>query len=154
MDLQSLIRLVQIKLRESLREENSGTYGVNCFGSISRIPKEEFQITISFTCSPENVNKLKDAAIEVIRKIQAEGCEETDLQKVTEGFRRDREVSLKENNYWQSKLLTLGLHVEKIMDQAEFDSYFSKLTTQDIAIFANRYLNISNYADFVLMPEK
>ena len=50
--LQSLIDLARIKLRESLREEESGVYGVSVFGGQSKFPVEQYSIRISFNAFP------------------------------------------------------------------------------------------------------
>ena len=57
-DMTSLIEVLKIKLRESMREEQGGVYGVSVYPSLSRYPKEEYEINISFNCAPENVEQL------------------------------------------------------------------------------------------------
>jgi len=154
MDMQALVKLMQITLRESLREENSGTYGVQCFGSISRVPKEEYSLDIAFGCAPENVKKLTDAAYAEIEKVRKNGCDEKNLTKIKETFRRDRETNLKENNYWSQRILTASLFNEPLMKQDEFDTYLKNLNSDDLKRLALKYFDLNNYGYFVLVPEK
>ncbi len=154
MDMQALVKLMQILLRESLREENSGTYGVQCYGGISRIPKQEYTLDIAFGCAPENIKKLTDAAYVEIEKVKKNGCEEKNLVKIKETFRRDRETNLKENNYWSQRILTASLFNESMLKQDEFDSYLKNLNSDDLKRLALKYFNLNNYGYFILAPEK
>src|SRR5204862_4335395 len=51
----ALIKLMNIKLRESLREDKSGVYGVSCSPLPKHFPKQSLEVTIAFGCGPQNV---------------------------------------------------------------------------------------------------
>jgi zinc protease len=152
--LQCLMKLMQIKLRETLREEKSGTYGVSCSGSIERIPKTEYGITIEFGCAPTNVDSLTLAAYGVIESIKQIGCDEKDLTKIKETFRRERETNLKENNWWMGKLVSKYTMNDGMPNDQEFEAFFLNLNAGDLKRTANTFLNQANRAYFVLVPEK
>merc|ERR1712000_479271 len=67
--LSSLGEILTIKLIEKLREEEGGVYGVGARGNINKIPYGWYSFSISFPCGPENVEKLKNAAIAEVEKI-------------------------------------------------------------------------------------
>ncbi|EPR65501.1 M16 family metallopeptidase [Cyclobacterium qasimii] len=102
--LSYLGEILTIKLIETLREEIGGVYGVGARGSLSRVPEERFNFSISFPCGPESVDKLKAAVWEQIQKIQEEGPDEADLEKVRETKRLDLEENLKRNGFWHGQL--------------------------------------------------
>lgn len=102
--LSYLGEILTIKLIETLREEIGGVYGVGARGSLSRVPEERFNFSISFPCGPESVDKLKAAVWEQIRHIQEEGPDEADLEKVRETKRLDLEENLKRNGFWHGQL--------------------------------------------------
>ncbi len=54
----ALLDVLRIKLRERVREDLSGTYGVRIRGDLSRYPRERYQITLSFGTNPERVDEL------------------------------------------------------------------------------------------------
>ncbi len=143
---QALQKLMQTKLRESLREENGGTYGVGCNGTISRIPKEEYYLTINFSCAPENVKKLTDATNTVIAAVQKNGCSEEDLVKIRETFRRDRETNLKENSFWMQRLLNAELYGDKLMSEEDYAKFFNQLSSDQLKTAANNYFNMNVYS--------
>lgn len=152
MNMKVLMKLMSIKLRESLREENSGTYGVSCYGGLMRIPRQEFYVNVSFGCGPENIDRLTKAALKVIDKVQEEGCNEQDLIKIKETFRREREVSLKDNNWWLSTINQYYAMNDAIPTQKEFDEYFNNLKSDDFKAAAKKYFAKENYAYFTWVP--
>lgn len=102
--LSYLGEILTIKLIETLREEIGGVYGVGARGSLSKVPEERFNFSISFPCGPESVDKLKAAVWEQVQKIQEEGPDEADLEKVRETKRLDLEENLKRNGFWHGQL--------------------------------------------------
>lgn len=150
----ALTKLLDIKLRESLREEKSGTYGVSCWGYIKRIPEVEYGVTVMFDCAPDNVDMLTKAAYEVMDKVKSEGIEEKDLVKVKETFRREREVNLKENRWWLNTINTSYMMGDPLNTADSFETMLNQLNKEDFKQAATQYLNRDNHAYFVLMPEK
>jgi zinc protease len=153
MMLDALQKLASIKLRESLREENSGTYGVNCYGYLKRQPAKGYESTISWQCAPSNVELLMNAASKVIAKIKSEGCTADEITKVKETLRRDREVNLKENNYWRGQLVNKAFYGDDILSDAEFDRILSMLSAEKMKSLASTYYSDKALASFILLPE-
>lgn len=151
--MQAMNNLMQIKLRESLREDESGTYGVGCNGAINRIPNNDYNITISFQCDPANTDKLITAAFEVINNVRTQGCGSEDLTKITEGLKRSRETSKQENNFWVTQLSTAALYGDLPVTDEEFELFIRNLTSDVLREAANRYYNDANRLEFILLPE-
>jgi zinc protease len=54
----SMLReILSIKLRESMREEQGGVYGVSLSASASKLPKPQFTISSSWGCNPDNIEQ-------------------------------------------------------------------------------------------------
>ncbi|MCX6291462.1 MAG: insulinase family protein [Bacteroidetes bacterium] len=153
-DVNALMKLVNIKLRESLREDKSGVYGVSCQAMPKHYPRQSLEVTISFGCAPKNVDSLILAANEVLDKIRKDGCDDKNLIKVKEGSLRERESGLKENQFWIGVLNSNYMNGENILDLLHFTDYVNSLKGDDFKKFAGQYLRAENYAKFVLMPEK
>jgi len=153
MMLDALQKLAGIKLRESLREENSGTYGVNCYGFLKRQPAKGYESTISWQCAPANVDLLLNAAKKVIAKIKTDGCTEDEITKVKETLRRDREVNLKENNYWRTQLVNKEFYGDEIVSDAEFERILNSISSEKMKSLATTYYDEQALATFILLPE-
>ncbi len=152
--LQALIEVMNIKLIESLREELSGMYGGGMNGTLNKNPYNNYSITVSIPCGPENVDKLIAATLEEINKVKANGPLQSDLNKVKENWKKKYAENLRDNSYWMRQLQS---SVEMGTDPAGFLSYEKKvdaLTVADLKTVANKYFGMKNYIQIVLNPEK
>ncbi|MBK7873364.1 MAG: insulinase family protein [Saprospiraceae bacterium] len=152
----SMLELLRIKLRESLREEQGGVYGVRVSGAPSKIPKEDYFITISFQCEPEQTDSLIQAAYAEIQKVQSDGAAEKDLQKIGETQKQSRLKSLKENGFWSGQIALryqYGLPLDGILYE-EYEPLVNQLNSEAIKNAANRYFEETNFMKIVLLPEE
>jgi len=152
--VQALTEVMNIKLIESLREELSGIYGGGMYGNLNKNPYNNYAFGVSLPCGPENVDKLIKATLTEIDKIKANGPTADDLNKVKETWRQQYEVNIKDNAFWARQLL---LSVESGSNPGEVLSYEKRvaaLTSKDIKDAAMKYLDMKNYVQIVLNPEK
>ncbi len=153
-DLNILMQLVSIKLREQLREEKGGVYGVRANPSMEHYPKENYTINIGFGCAPENVDMLIKTAWETIDKIKEIGCDDKDLLKLKETAIRERETALKENRFWLSLIYSNSINKENILEIQDYNNYINNLKPEDLKKLANQYLTKTNMAKFIMNPVK
>ncbi len=154
-DFYALMDVLRIKLRESMREDKGGVYGVTVNGNASQFPKEKYSITISFNAEPEKTEELIATALAEIAKIQTSGPEEKDLEKVKETQRQGRIKDLKENRFWLGQLRARyenGLPLEGILLE-EYEKSITGLSAQALQEAAGTYFNPANFMRFVLLPE-
>ena len=150
----AMTELMNIKLIETLREDLSGIYGGGMFGSLNKYPYNNYSIGVSLPCGPENVDKLIKATLAEIEKVKTSGPSEEDLNKVKETWKQQYDVNMKDNAFWAQQLIR---SVEGGTDAGAVLSYEKRvaaLTTKDIKDTANRYLDMKNFVQIVLYPEK
>jgi zinc protease len=147
---------LSIKLRESLREEKGGTYGIRCVARTDRYPKPEYALSMSFGCNPDRLDTLVKAAFDEIERIKLKGATDTDLAKVKENLKRERETSLRTNRFWLYGLAQkYWLQDDDLgFDLAEYSKAVDAITAQDLQDVASRYFNYKNYVQVALVPEK
>jgi zinc protease len=151
----ALVDELQIRLIESLREKLGGTYSPNVSGGCSPKPKEDYGIRVSYGSSPENVETLTKSAFALIDSLQTQGPTAVDLEKVREQIIREHELELKQNQYWLSAIQTRDQAGEDIGGVVgPYDEMVRRLTAAQIQEAARKYLNVANYARFVLLPDK
>lgn len=153
-ELMALSKLVNIRLREVLREEKSGVYGVSFSASPKHYPVENLELVIYFSCAPDNVETLTEAALAVLREVKEKGCEEKNLVKIRETLIRERETSLKENQFWMGYVTQSVQNGEDLTDVLRYNDWVNALKAEDIKAYAAKYIVMDNYARFVLRPEK
>ena len=151
--LTALESILRIKLRESLREDLGGTYGVGVAAAITQRPDEEYQVRVQFGSDPERADELSAVVFEEIARLKAEGPDPETVAKVRETDRRTKETNLEENGYWHNQLRgyeQAGMDIRRIPLYDRIESW----TAEQVQQAAIRYLRLDQYAKFVLLPEK
>ncbi|WP_207429284.1 pitrilysin family protein [Pedobacter sp. SYSU D00535] len=152
--LDALAEVLQIKLIERLREEESGVYSPGAYVSYSKYPKNRYAFTIVFGSAPENVDKLTNAALDEISKIRKNGAAATDIAKFVAEETRTTETQLKQNSFWASYISSQYQLNEDPTDVLGYVASLKKITPAALKTAANKYLSGANYIKFVLLPEK
>jgi zinc protease len=152
-DLAMLSEALGIRLREILREDMSGVYGVFASGAFDRRPKPEYQFMIGFGCSPENAEALTGAVLETVAKVKAQGVDAPIITKLVEQRRRALEVQLKDNGFWIGQLadhMRYGTDARKML---ELGKMVERVSSDAVQGAARRYLG-RDVVDALLMPER
>ncbi|HRH65910.1 MAG TPA: insulinase family protein [Bacteroidia bacterium] len=152
-EVNALMKLVSIRLREVLREDKSGVYGVGCNASPKHYPAEGLEVNISFGCSPANMEMLIKATEEVIAEVKEKDCDDKNLLKIKETALRERETGLKENQFWLNTINSNYQNNENLSEISTYTDWINKLTGSDLRKFAEKYLQTENMARFILSPE-
>jgi zinc protease len=148
----SFSEALNIKLIEELREEKGGVYSISSNASASKYPFSQYTFRIYFPCAPENVDKLSETALKLVREIQENGPTEADLHKVKEAQRRQHMENLRSNNYWMNALRTFYYHEQDPLELLETVKMISSLSREDIKNAAN-LIDLDKYVKIVLYPE-
>ena len=152
--LQALTELLNIKIIESLREDLSGIYGGGMYGNLNKNPYNNFSVGVSLPCGPENVDKLIKATLAEIDKVKASGPTVDDLNKVKETWKQQYEVNMKDNAFWARQLLQSVELDSSPGEVLTYEKRIAALTPKDLRDAATKYLDMRNYVQIVLNPEK
>ncbi len=153
--LESLIALARIKLREELREDQGGVYGVGVYGGQSDFPIEEYSIRISFNADPPRTDELIVALQDVLQRIR-EGVDEADIVKITETQRQGRIKDLEQNRFWMNSFVNSWLDGSDLYDNTQLDVLERRIASLDAATLvkaANKYFNDANLISVVMHPQ-
>ncbi|MCX7954865.1 MAG: insulinase family protein [Bacteroidales bacterium] len=149
-----MFQILQIMLRENIREKEGGTYGVQVQGQIDKYPKPELQLYVIFGCEPKKQDKLSSIVFKQISLLQKKGPSEDNLNKVKEQLKREFEVNMKENKWWLSRLENSYFLDFKLINQDEYNKLINSVTADEIKNYAIKYINLNNYVKVYLKPEK
>ncbi len=150
----AMLEALNIKLREVLREDKGGTYGVRASGSPTLYPRQEYSIRISWGCNPDRVEELVNTAFVQIDSLHMKPLEPMYIEKVRETQRRTHEVNLKQNGFWLSNLSAYYSNKEDPQMILNYPRLVDSLTAETIQKTAGKYFNMKNYVKVVLFPEK
>ncbi|MBI4500633.1 MAG: insulinase family protein [Gemmatimonadetes bacterium] len=152
--VRSLGDVLQIRLRDRMREDLSGTYGVSVRANVSRDPTPQYSVSIGFGSAPERVDELVKAVFEEIQKLKDVGATETDIAKVKETQRRTRETSMRQNGFWLGQLEVCYREGIDPRDLLTYERLIDSLNPVIVREAARKYLPADNYVQASLFPEK
>ena len=138
-------------LREELREDRGGVYGVGVRPSVDR-DEDQYQLRIQFGADPERVEELVAAVFSEIEALRAGDALPEHLAAFKEQQRRARETNTQENRYWLG-LLTgsarTGEPAQNTLDEADIAA---RLTMDDVQDMAEDKLDLGRYVRVTLLP--
>ncbi|HWJ23369.1 MAG TPA: insulinase family protein, partial [Gemmatimonadaceae bacterium] len=150
----ALADVLEIRLRETLREQLGGTYGVQVSAQTERDPVPHYSLSIDFGSAPDRVESLTAALFAQLDTLRTRGPSAATLAKVKEARLRDRETRLAQNGYWLGQIVAFDRVGWPLADIAKGDALVNALDTATIQRAAQRYLRKDNYVRVVLLPEK
>jgi zinc protease len=153
-DAKILSMVLRIRLREVLREDMGGVYGVQVSAGISREPTQRRNFNIFFGCDPDNIEKLRAAAFAEVEKLAKEGPGDEYLEKVREQLRREHETDLKENRWWMSQLREDFYFGDKFKDTSDVETAIARVTKANVQAAAKHFFTPNNYVFGVMKPKK
>lgn len=152
--MDALRETLQIRLVERLREEEGGVYSPSVRMDITKLPQERFSTTISFGCSPQNVDKLIGSALDEIAKIKTAGPAQLNIDKFKAETQRSTELALKTNGFWSGYISDQLQNQEDLNQIDDYIKHVNAITPTDVKAVAIKYLSGKNYIKLVLMPKK
>lgn len=142
-----------IRLREILREELGGTYGVSV-GYETSLPLPGYgAVVIQFGSAPENVEKLTGAVFAEVERLKAQGPSADDVNKVKEMEKRDLETNARQNNYWLGSLQTVHLYGWDPTGILRRPQRTESLTPEILHGIFKKYFPVDRYTVVTLKPE-
>jgi zinc protease len=145
--------LLQIRLRDILREDLGGTYSVSADYN-NTLPSPGYGTTsISFGSSPENAEKLTKAVLAEVQRLATEGPTAEDAAKVREQEKRELETASKQNGYWLGGLQTLLANGRDPLLLATSAERIEMLTHDRLKTAFQKYYPMTRYTVATLVPD-
>jgi zinc protease len=154
--LSAMAQLLQTRLRNLLREELGGTYGVNIGANTAWQPVGTYTVTIQFGSDPGRAEELAQRVFQSIDELKKSGPTEQEVADVRQALLRSDETNLEENGFWLNRLYSIYRHgVETGAGRIfQYADSVRALGTADIQATAVRYLDTNNYVHVTLLPER
>jgi zinc protease len=153
--LAALEDVLSMRLREKIREELSGVYGVQVQSSASARPDTSYQFVVVFVTDPQRVDELTAAVQAEIRAVQESGPTAEQVATVQAQQRRERQTSLEQNSFWVDALDQTfawpGGDPEGMI--AAYEPLVAATSVERIREDARRYLDAARVVKVVLYPE-
>ncbi|GGI23728.1 M16 family metallopeptidase [Pedobacter mendelii] len=154
LNMDAIAEVLQIKLIERLREEESGVYAPSVSIKYAKIPSERYSLSISLGCAPVNVDKLIASTLDEIKKLKTAGPSIINVEKFKAEKIRNHETHLRANDFWSEYLDQQALNMDDMSEIVKFDDLMKRINPENIKNAAQKYLNENNLIRIILMPEK
>ena len=152
--MRAMGEVLQNRLREKLREDLSGTYGVSVGPGYSKVPREEYELSIQFGSAPSRVEELRKAVLAEIEDLKTNGPTAKQVADVRETMVRNYEQQTKTNQFFLNEISVRNYYGEDLAILFNLNAEYNKLTPAVVQDAAKLYLNTNNYVSVELYPEK
>ena len=153
--MEQLRSLVDIRLREIIREDKGGTYGVSVYTNMDGYPDRYYEFQITFGCEPAREEELTAEVIAALNELRAKPVDSSYIEKLKESYRRSFEANQKNSSWWFDILNAIEVLTYMPVEAACDPAWVTDITTaQVLQELAQKYLDTSNYAAVYLQPEK
>lgn len=103
--LGAMSKVLEKRLRQVMREDLSGTYGVRVSASTDSIPRPQYSVSIDFGSDPERIEELSEVVFAEIERLQTTAPAQQELDDFLEAAKLQRELGVKENGFWLGQLV-------------------------------------------------
>ena len=145
--------ITNIRLREEVREEKGGVYGIGISSTMQFFPRKFARSQIYFGTDPNRVDELITTVREVLDEVQEKVSAEN-MNKAKEIMKKEFETRSKENNYWLSVIQGYDNTGRDLAFLNDYEKKIDSVTEADVVAAAKKYLNHkANFIRIVQMPE-
>ena len=134
-----LSELLSKKYLDLIREEEGGSYGVHVSSGVSKLPVDEYSMTINFDSDPEKQEKLTKIVYEQIELMQNAEVKTEDIQSIVNTMLKSRAEKVMTNNFWLSNLNNMMLYNEGFKDDVMYKKTVNEITKEDLKVFAKTF---------------
>jgi zinc protease len=144
--------ILNMRYDESIREKESGTYGVGVSASLTSRPVNNFSVSMNFTCDPARADYLRGLILEELNNMKKNGVTDTEVNMTRENFLKSDAERMKNNAYIMDRVVNfINNGVYTPLPENSTDIY-KNLDGKKIQEMANKVFR-DNYFEFVMMPK-
>lgn len=134
--------VIRARLLQILREDMGKVYSVGVMSAATKFPRKFRRSSISFSCSPEDVNVLIDRTFQELKLLS----DDTDLINsilvdVKKNFVKDWSTNMQKNMYWSRAIRNQLFYEEKDWNSIiHYDKLVEAVTAEELAVMIKNNL--------------
>ncbi len=150
--MNALVTCLYNRYFDAVREERGGTYAVPVGGTVSMLPKGEYELKVQFDTDPAMVEDLAKIIEAVLRNIADHGPRESDMAQILEFWRKERAQQLERNAFWRSSLVE---YYDRGQDRVTpYDEVIEGITGEKVQQLARKIIADGNMIRLVMAPRQ
>jgi zinc protease len=148
----TLREILDIRLREVLRNQSGGTYDVGSQVSLSPLPYPQAVVAFGFTSEPARQEELMDKALAVLASVGRGEFDQATLDKAKEIQVRSVESYLTQNNFWAAILPEYTLKGYDLGQLTRLKELYQAVTKDQVAGLAQQILRTPEALQVIRLP--
>jgi zinc protease len=154
LELDAICKILSTRLLEEIREAESGVYSIGAYPSSTKIPYENYTVSIFFSCDPGREEELVGKIFDIVANIKVDGIVEDNVNTVIEKEKREFETNVKENSYWKGLIMQVEQGDITAADHNNYLNMVNEISVESMKVAATKYFNMENYVRVKLLPEE
>jgi zinc protease len=148
------VDICNIKLRERIREDLGGVYGIRMFGSPDRFGND-YTVSFRYSTGPDKLEMLMEESLKVLDTLKLFGPQEIDIQKVKEQAFQTWRVESQRNRWWASTILGRVMADESYTEimLEDLEAFWATVTADEIRDMLRIILDSDYSIKIMMFPE-
>jgi len=138
--LDAVKEYLDIRMLETLREDQGGTYGASVFSQSKHYPKSEYFVGVYFDCNPAKLDTMIKIVYDELSKMQNNALDDKSIHNIAENKLKDFQESKKENRYWLTKIVSDDYDQENYLG-FDYEKFWSTIKAADVQKAAKKFLS-------------
>lgn len=147
--LTAIEEYLDIRMIETLREDQGGTYGASVFANVSHYPVPSHFVGVYFDTDPAKLDTMIAIVYDELVKLQTNGPDEKSINNIIENKLKEQKERVKENRYWLSTIMSDDLNNEKYINY-DYSKFWSSLTPKKVQAAAKKHLDAKRALQLVM----
>jgi zinc protease len=140
---------LDLRLIETLREDQGGTYGASVFANVKHYPEVEHFVGVYFDTDPTKLDTMIAIVYDELLKLQKNGPDQKSIDNIVENKLKEHTERVKENRYWLSMLMEEDYHDDD-RDEFDYEKFWRELTPKQVQKAAKKYLDAERALQLVM----
>jgi len=151
--LQIAARVLQVRLREEIREKRGLTYSPFCYTQAAAAYPGTGRFVALFAADPDTADETMELTRDIMEAFARGGPTEDEMAVVHKQFANIIETQQKEPSYWSSVLADLDYHGTKLEDVKKAREKYTSYTREDVLEVLGRYVKEEARIQVIVLPK-
>ncbi len=152
LSIRIMANYLSAQILKSIQANQEDISDLQVTADTKQFPDARYSIEISYACAPKNAVKISKTVFKEILNIQKNGPGEEDLDAAKEGLIKERQIGLRTNKFWMSKMESVYFNNEEVLPIKNYYKDMLNVSDQDIKEAAVNYLSKDNYVQVIMNP--
>ncbi|MSN96085.1 insulinase family protein [Campylobacter sp. FMV-PI01] len=144
MSLSIATEILNVLMREEIREKHSLTYGIYAYSNLEKLPFNQNYTKISWTCEPKDSDKIVEMVKDRISFLKTKFKDEKELNNIKLIKKVALEKAYEEPSFWLSEITGALLFDTEIYNKQRALNLLNGITLKDVIDVSNIAFDLEN----------